>query len=258
MAQDFLAALEAEIAELESELSADVRFIRLNQLRKTLALYVDPSAVTAEMRALSARPITSGQIQARTISSGSAQGSSIKSSKISSTAIKIAAAHLGGRRASAEKVHALDAVALHLSNRSGPVPTRDLLDHLNDLGIEVGGASPLNNLSAMLSNSDRFVSHGRSGWTLQKEKLNGALELEAMDKVASDFAESLTDEGLLQLKMQLQNANTLPNDVISQLKDAYLDLLGKEYVADGRNSFRKAVEYHLELQISDRAASIQS
>ena len=33
-------------------------------------------------------------------------------------------------------------------------------------GVKIGGSVPQNTLSAFLSKSDAFVSHGRSGWTL--------------------------------------------------------------------------------------------
>jgi hypothetical protein len=46
-----------------------------------------------------------------------------------------------------------------------PVPTVDLFDTISS-EMEIPGNNPKNNLSAMLSNSDEFISHGRAGWTL--------------------------------------------------------------------------------------------
>ncbi len=40
--------------------------------------------------------------------------------------------------------------------------------------IEVGGSVPQNVVSSLLSKSPDFQSHGRSGWTLVKEKADGA------------------------------------------------------------------------------------
>ncbi len=48
----------------------------------------------------------------------------------------------------------------------GPVPTREILDHLTKQGVEIHSAVPQNVVSAILSRSDEFESNGRSGWTL--------------------------------------------------------------------------------------------
>lgn len=59
----------------------------------------------------------------------------------------------------------LDAAAEELGERTAPMRTRILLKRLNNRGVEVPGKVPQNTLSARLSNSPRFRSHGRSGWT---------------------------------------------------------------------------------------------
>lgn len=41
------------------------------------------------------------------------------------------------------------------------------MSSLKEMGIEVGGANPQNVVSSLLSKSDDFISHGRSGWTLR-------------------------------------------------------------------------------------------
>ncbi|MGE0281643.1 MAG: hypothetical protein AB7P20_13665, partial [Rhizobiaceae bacterium] len=43
----------------------------------------------------------------------------------------------------------------------------DILNHLFEDGILVGGNSPVSYLSAMLYHSPDFQSHGRKGWTLK-------------------------------------------------------------------------------------------
>ncbi len=58
----------------------------------------------------------------------------------------------------------LDAAAECLGDRT-PMRTKHLLRRLNRRGVEVPGKVPQNTLSARLSNSPRFRSHGRSGWT---------------------------------------------------------------------------------------------
>jgi hypothetical protein len=47
-----------------------------------------------------------------------------------------------------------------------PVPTKQLLAQLADMGIVVGGKNPVSNLAAMLSTSDGFEPVGRKGWVL--------------------------------------------------------------------------------------------
>lgn len=247
MAHNFLAALEAEIADLEADLSRDLRFVRLQQLRKAQLLYTNPEAVASEGRPIGSQVITAGRIQTGT--THPTQAAALAAAK---------AMRPVGRRASAEKMQALEAVASHLEGKSSPVATRDLLEHLTDLGIEIGGASPLNNLSAMLSNSERFVSHGRSGWTVQPDAFDEAASIEAMDKVSSEFAEDLTDEGLHGLRMHISKTNLVPEDVVSRLKDAYYELTGHEYVGDDRNLFRKALDYHLSEQAEHRSNSFLS
>ena len=59
----------------------------------------------------------------------------------------------------------LDAAAELLGDGTIPMRTKLLLRRLNRRGIDVPGKVPQNTLSARLSNSPRFHSHGRSGWT---------------------------------------------------------------------------------------------
>lgn len=53
-----------------------------------------------------------------------------------------------------------------LAGRSSPTPTREILKRLVDRDVEIGGTSPQNALSSILSKSPEFIPHGRSGWTL--------------------------------------------------------------------------------------------
>ena len=48
-----------------------------------------------------------------------------------------------------------------------PVPIRRIFHHVRDVrGCHIGGSDPINNFSAMMSRSGKFISHGRAGWTL--------------------------------------------------------------------------------------------
>lgn len=139
MGQDFSAALADEIASLETELAKDVRYLRLKELKRVALLY-------------------GGGLQ---------QGAHITRHPIS---MMDGAATLRPpvRQPSPSRERALTE-ALAFVERSGRlVPTREILDHLVATGIEVGGVSPLNNLSAMISTSGKFQSHGRSGWTMAR------------------------------------------------------------------------------------------
>ncbi len=60
----------------------------------------------------------------------------------------------------------LDAAADVIRGRSAPMKTADIFNVLVKKGIPIKGKNPQNTLSARLSNSPRFKSHGRQGWTL--------------------------------------------------------------------------------------------
>lgn len=140
MAQDFSIALRAEIAELESALSADLRYKRLQELRRVLALYPPPPPQRAMFAGGGEPEVSFGTFVTRTQS---------------------------GRKTSPERAKALEVAKMFLANRVGPTPTRDIYDHIISLGLSIQGEVPVNNLSAMLSNSEDFLSHGRVGWTLR-------------------------------------------------------------------------------------------
>ena len=61
---------------------------------------------------------------------------------------------------------AIEAALAFLREQTGPVSTVCILDHLNNVGIVLGGHQPRNSLSVMLSRSPLFKAHGRRGWTL--------------------------------------------------------------------------------------------
>jgi hypothetical protein len=131
MRTDFVAALDAEIAELERQLLAIPIFAKLSQLRCVRELYV----VSEESRGRA--------------TSGSGDMASRRDA-----------------RASRKKEQLLQAAADKLEGRSVPTPTADLYASLTADGLEIPGQKPRNYLSALLSHNARFQSHGRAGWTL--------------------------------------------------------------------------------------------
>ncbi len=56
-----------------------------------------------------------------------------------------------------------------LQSREAPMPLSEIFQFLELLGIKIGGKTPKNTLSAIISTSDRFESHGRAGWTLKSD-----------------------------------------------------------------------------------------
>ena len=137
MAADFKTALTAEIAHLEAELQADVRYLRLKHLYGIAELYdatIAPPASAVQPFASVALP----------------------------------------RKPPTRKIDEARARALAESEKfvrsvGRVVPTKEIYAHISAIdGIELHGGSPQNNLSAMLSKSGRFVSHGRAGWTIKE------------------------------------------------------------------------------------------
>ena len=76
-------------------------------------------------------------------------------------------------RAPSERTQKIrDLVTSLLSGQADPVPTRDILVFVLAEGIEVVGSQPVSTLSALLSHSEEFESHGRAGWTLMRDIRN--------------------------------------------------------------------------------------
>jgi hypothetical protein len=124
----FVEALKEEIAELEDQLARDPRYQKLRELKRVLPLYQNAPGTPA----------------ARTVSQSHTRS-------------------FGVSGASADIKNAAEQV---LAGVTRPVPTREILEMLTARGVKIGGSVPQNTLSAFLSKSDAFVSHGRSGWTL--------------------------------------------------------------------------------------------
>ena len=127
MAEQFVAALKAEITDLERQLHADPRYVKVNELKRVMALYVSTHDAPRKRTATpsGSRPFASGA----------------------------AAAILGV----AKEI---------LAGRTEPTPTQEIMGALGERGVHVGGSVPQNGVSSVLSKSEDFISHGRSGWTL--------------------------------------------------------------------------------------------
>lgn len=162
MSSQFLAALDAEIAQLTA--SIDDLGAKLGEAQRLRALYERDS------------PQRNGpQEEASSSSPRSPKGT--------------------GRRASPQAQRILDAVAAFIGSQKAPfngafglrpVPTGQIAAHLQQVGIEVRGKNPRNSLSAMLSHSTRFVSHGRAGWTLAECEIDPAQRTETADHTTTE------------------------------------------------------------------------
>jgi hypothetical protein len=132
---EFLPSLDAEIGRLERAVEAIPEVVKLRELRRVRAMYAESETT----------------------------------SRAAQIVAKIDQAISPGRRMSPERQRALDFIAEQLARAvGGPIRTSTLMEMLTGAGIEIGGSDPLNNLSALLSTSGRFIAHGRSGWTLKR------------------------------------------------------------------------------------------
>ena len=172
---EFLRLLDAEIADLERQLSASPIYVKLQRAKNLRDAYL----ITDGAETSVAAPRHEAVRHARPLASGN------------SAAV-------------------LEVVKSHLRGKTRPVPTRDIMSVLKDRGVEVGGAIPQNNVSSLLSKANDIVSHGRLGWTLadhDMEKAGDATLLGASspasvststpvepgEEVAHDNTDDLTD-----------------------------------------------------------------
>lgn len=126
---NFVAAIDAEIADLERQLAAHPAYVKLRELRRVRAMYTAESARTGSLPAPASVP------QVRPMASGT-----------------------GGAIVSA--------VREFIADRTRPTPTREIMEMLARKGIEVGGANPQNVVSSSLSKAPDIQSTGRKGWLL--------------------------------------------------------------------------------------------
>jgi len=145
---DFAKALEHEALHLEAELARDPRYIKLQEVKRLRAIYAGQqnAPTLAYVQQETARQV---RIAPRTILSG-----------------------IG--------LEAVKATRNLLAHRPTPVLTRDVLDHLEGLGIKFGGASAQATLAAILSRTPEFESKGgRVGWVLKSAESTGGSMVEA-------------------------------------------------------------------------------
>lgn len=212
MAGQFVAALEKEIEELESALKADLRYVRLTELRRVLDLYRSPSYPS-----VNTVPLVPA---------------------VGSEAPRIR------RRVSPEREKILSAAKEYLGGKREPVPTREIYEHLQVLDIDVPGEVPQNNLSAMLSNSDEFLSQGRSGWLLREAV--DPVDDDVFDDIAETVVADLASWELNELQGELQKGEHIPSAIDARLLGIARARIHRELGPDERRmlrgAFKKAVD----------------
>lgn len=229
MSQNFIAALETEIASLESALSQDERFIRLRELRRVLSLYRGDgdSASRKENGGPSSVLFAGHGFAGRTY------------------AAENLAARRGGRQASPEREKALRAAATLISNSNGPVPTRDILEHLESIGITISGENPLNNLSALLSNSNKFVAQGRSGWVL-KDEFASPSDSSPFTEICDIILADLETEQLRKIYEEISGHRGIPGDIDAMLLSQARRISGRDLDSEEKRSLRDTFKRRLD------------
>ena len=177
----FIAALDTELETLHSLLAGNPTFVKWRELQRIRGLYSQASADVV----LSA-PSGTTVVQAKhtPIQQASSRGEADVGTR--------------GRRPDPSRSRAVqEAETIIRASNGDPVPTSDILEQLQEQGIAVPGERPLNNLSAMLSNSGLFAANGRRGWTLKQDVSNvdgsdGEVGASEQDGIM-DFNEEITE-----------------------------------------------------------------
>lgn len=126
----FIELLQSEVAKLEADLAHNPTFKKLQAAKALLNAYEDSTGTSIGVRDV-AKPVPQPT-----------------------------------KKADAPSSAILDAARNLIAGRQYPTSTVDILNAIVAQGVEVGGTVPRNSLSSMLSRSNEFESHGRSGWTL--------------------------------------------------------------------------------------------
>jgi len=129
---DFIAVARAELAAVENELAALPLFQKYERLRDLVTLYSGESDAPPSRFLRTTEP-----------------------KRIN-------------RAPRPERDRALALAAEAISGRYTPTKTSEIYDIILKQGAQIGGRSPIGNLSAMLHHSPLFRSHGRQGWTLSE------------------------------------------------------------------------------------------
>ncbi|MCO5064794.1 MAG: hypothetical protein M9924_10275 [Rhizobiaceae bacterium] len=144
MSDTLVKALDGEIAQLERKLAANPDYIKLAEVRRLRALYLGERQHTQ----IDNPPAPTGVVRRPSLVGNTSRS-----------------------RTSTERQKIVDAAKDYIREFINPTKTADIFAFLERAGFHIPGEKPQNNLSAMLSNSPDFVSHGRAGWTLAENEI---------------------------------------------------------------------------------------
>lgn len=140
MTEDFASLIRQEIEALERELSENTTYRRIKALRAALLEYAPTESLRRRKNGVDAE--TPPPVRGKRLV----------------------------RKMSPERKKAIKFAKEYLREKSTPIPTREVFKAMSLAGVTLSGKNPQNNLSAILSNSTSFVSHGRDGWVLAESK----------------------------------------------------------------------------------------
>lgn len=135
-------ALRREIADLERAVEATPEFVKLREARRLLLVYEASKPKNAATEMSPSVVASSPAPQAR-FTSG-----------VASEVLRV--------------------VRAHLARQTRPIPTRELMDVLAREGVQVGGSTPQNAVSSILSKVSDIQANGRLGWSLVKNSTGDA------------------------------------------------------------------------------------
>ncbi len=138
MADSFKSALDAEITEIEGELERDPRFLKLRELKQLRSRFYSQDGF----------------------------GVGTPSPSTNGPGVVTVTPRIRRPVPDRDRILALSQAIIELSVE--PVPTSEIYKDLGEQGITIPGEKPVNNLSAILSNSGLFTANGRRGWTMRK------------------------------------------------------------------------------------------
>lgn len=168
MSNPFVTSLRKEIRSLEKELEGDPRFKKLRRLMSALEVYLededDGDDDDVVLHVAPSQPLLQPN-----------------STPSAATSADPTASPQKGRTQSDKNEQILEfATSIIRDHGNKPIRTRNILAAVQASGIEVHGKNPRNTLSALLSYSERFIAHGKSGWTIKSED-EAAKESEVAD-----------------------------------------------------------------------------
>ena len=117
-----------------------------------------------------------------------------------------------------------------LGGKIAPTTTRNASPILKSEGITYPGESPLNNLSAALSNASEFVSHGRAGWTLAEIELK---------RLINDITDEMDPRVGLELANSWAASHNIPQEIDGKLLAAAREQLQRDLGERERASLRE-------------------